>query len=140
MGRLHLPNTPDIGDIYGKCPQADFAFENDGKEKHLSGVFNKFYDNLDPLVFDITLYDIPKDHMVIATPFNKDKHFYYNQKTNLLKAKGYFTVKGEEYSFEQNQGLATLDWGRGVWTYDNTWLWSSCNGYLEDGSEHEGYR
>ena len=134
MGRLDLPNSPDIGDIYGKCSIADFAFENDGKEKHLSGVFNKFYDNLDPLVFDITLYDIPKDHMVIATPFKKDKHFYYNQKTNTLKAKGYFTIKGEEYSFDENQGLATLDWGRGVWTYDNTWLWSSCNGYLEDGT------
>ncbi len=133
MGKLNMPPTPDIGDIYGKCGLADFAFENDGKEKHLSGVFNKFYDNLDPLVFDITLYDIPKDHMVIATPFKKDKHFYYNQKTNCLKAKGYFTIKGEEYNFEDNKGLATLDWGRGVWTYDNTWYWGSLNGYLEDG-------
>ena len=134
MGRLNLPNTPDVGDIYGKCSLADFAFENDGKEKHLSGVFNKFYDNLDPLVFDITLYDIPKDHMVIATPFKKDKHFYYNQKTNLLKAKGYFTIEGEEYKLDDKDALATLDWGRGVWTYDNTWLWSSCNGYMEDGT------
>ena len=134
MGKLKLPSTPDIGDMYGKCGLADFAFENDGKEKHLTGVFNKFYDNLDPLVFDITLYDIPKDHMVIATPFKKDRHFYYNQKTNLLKAKGYFTIKGEEYSFEENKGLATLDWGRGVWTYDNTWYWGSLNGYLEDGN------
>lgn len=134
MGSMRLPNTPDIGDIYGKAGLADFAFENDGKEKHLTGVFNKFYGNLDPLVFDITLYDIPKDHMVIATPFNKNKHFYYNQKTNTLKAKGYFTIKGEEYSFDQNKGLATLDWGRGVWTYNNTWYWSSLNGYLDDGT------
>ena len=72
--------------------------------------------------------------MVIATPFKKDKHFYYNQKTNLLKAKGYFTIEGEEYKLDDKDALATLDWGRGVWTYDNTWLWSSCNGYMEDGT------
>lgn len=133
MGKLNLPQTPDIGDIYGKAGKADFAFENNGKEIHITGVFEEFYDNLDPLLFDITLYDIPKENMVIATPFDKPKHFYYNQKTNCMKAKGYFTIKGDDYVLDNNNALAGLDWGRGVWTYNNTWYWGSLNSYLDDG-------
>ena len=26
--------------------------------------------------------------------------------------------------------FGTLDWGRGVWTHDNTWYWGSGNGYV----------
>ncbi|HWQ58248.1 MAG TPA: DUF2804 domain-containing protein, partial [Clostridia bacterium] len=26
--------------------------------------------------------------------------------------------------------FATLDWGRGVWTYDNTWYWGNGNGIV----------
>lgn len=133
MGKMNAPSTPDIGDFYGKSAQADFAFENNGKEKHLSGVFEEFYDNKDPLIFDIVLKDIPKDHMVIATPFNKDKHFYYNQKTNCMKAYGYFTIEGEDYTLEDKNTLAGLDWGRGVWTYNNTWYWGSFQALLDDG-------
>lgn len=134
LGKMKLPSTPEIGDVYGKAGKVDFAFECDGKTKHLTGVFPKFYDNNDPLVFDITLDNIPQEHMVIATPFEKDKHFYYNQKTNCMRASGYFTIKGEEYRLENKNTLGTLDWGRGVWTYDNTWYWGSFQGVLEDGN------
>lgn len=65
--------------------------------------------------------------MVIATPFLKKRHFYYNQKINLLKAKGFFTLGKKRYEFQENT-FGTLDWGRGVWTYKNTWYWSSANG------------
>ena len=64
--------------------------------------------------------------MVIATPFNKPKHFYYNQKINCLKAKGVATFDGKTYSMDNCYGV--LDWGRGVWTYSNTWYWSSMSG------------
>ena len=64
--------------------------------------------------------------MVIATPFNKSKHFYYNQKINCLKAKGQATFDGITYSMDDCYGV--LDWGRGVWTYSNTWYWSSMSG------------
>ena len=29
--------------------------------------------------------------------------------------------------FEENVDFGTLDWGRGVWTYDNVWYWGSGN-------------
>ena len=109
-------------------------FANDGKTRRLSGVYSNFCNDGD-FEFDITLTDIPEESMVIATPFDKDKHFYYNQKINCMKANGYAKWKGEEYKFSADNGsLGTLDWGRGVWTYDNTWYWGSGQTVLPDGS------
>jgi hypothetical protein len=34
------------------------------------------------------------------------------------------------YIFDQANSFATLDWGRGVWTYDNTWYWGSASGKI----------
>ncbi|MBR3993624.1 MAG: DUF2804 domain-containing protein, partial [Anaerotignum sp.] len=30
-------------------------------------------------------------------------------------------------AFDPKTAFGTLDWGRGVWTYDNTWYWGSGN-------------
>ncbi len=109
-------------------------FENDGKVRRLTGV----YPNADKLgtdvKWDITLSDFPEESMVIATPFDKPKHFYFNQKINCMKAEGSFTLGDKECVFKPEDSLATLDWGRGVWTYDNTWYWGSLQTRLEDGS------
>lgn len=43
-----------------------------------------------------------------------------------MRAEGWFSFDGKKYEFNSENGaLATLDWGRGVWTYDNTWYWGS---------------
>ena len=34
---------------------------------------------------------------------------------------------GVRYTFDPATDFGTLDWGRGVWTYDNTWYWGSGN-------------
>ena len=52
-----------------------------------------------------------------------------------MSADGTFSFDGKNYVFSSKDGaLATLDWGRGVWTYDNTWYWGSLQTKLEDGS------
>ena len=53
--------------------------------------------------------------MVIATPFKKKRHFYYNQKINLLCAKGFFSYGDIEYQYKKEETLGVLDWGRGIW-------------------------
>ena len=69
--------------------------------------------------------------MVIATPFKgAPKHFYYNQKINLLSAEGSFSFGPIKHKFTKAYGV--LDWGRGVWTYSNTWYWSSLNGIYKN--------
>jgi hypothetical protein len=76
---------------------------------------------------DILLIEPEMDTMVIATPWGKKGHFYYNQKINCMRASGYMEFGGKRYEFNPSRDFGTLDWGRGVWTYDNTWYWGSGN-------------
>ena len=124
-GKVNLPPTSEIGDINFKSNKCEMNFYNDGKQRHLVVKFKNLADNKD-FECDVYLDETIKDSMVIATPFNKDKHFYYNQKINCLKAKGYAKFGEDIYSLDDCYGV--LDWGRGVWTYSNTWYWSSMSG------------
>ncbi len=134
MGKLNMPRTSVVGDCGWKNGKVEMTFTNDGKIRHLTGV----YPNADKMgtevKWDITLSDTPEESMVIATPFDKDKHFYFNQKINCMTAEGYFTLNDKVCPFDKADSMATLDWGRGVWTYDNTWYWGSMQTRLEDGS------
>ncbi len=135
LGKLNLPNTSEKGDIKSKVGTCDMTFENDGTKRHLYGTYENFCNSKKTLTFDVVLSDIPEESMVIATPFDKDKHFYYNQKINCMKAEGWMKFDNLDWKFnEENKALGTLDWGRGVWTYDNTWYWGSGQMVLEDGN------
>ena len=134
MGKVNMPPTSERGDIHARAGTADFTFENNGEERRLYGSFDHYCNTKKALIFDIRLTEIPPESMVIATPFEKDKHFYYNQKINCMRAEGFFEYDGTRYDFNRENGaLATLDWGRGVWTYDNTWLWGSGQTVLDSG-------
>jgi hypothetical protein len=70
--------------------------------------------------------------MVIATPFpDAPRSFYYNQKINCLRAQGSVRVGDETFVFAPDSAFGVLDWGRGAWTYDNTWYWASASGIAE---------
>ena len=79
----------------------------------------------------IELTDEPEESMVICTPFDKPGHFYFNQKINCLRASGKVTVGEDEYMLDPADSFAVLDWGRGVWTYHNTWYWASASGLVD---------
>jgi hypothetical protein len=71
----------------------------------------------------------------MATPFGDVKTaFYYNHKINCMKAKGSVSYNNTVYEFEPTDSMGSLDWGRGVWTYKNTWYWGSMSIFLEDGN------
>lgn len=127
-----LPATSEKGDaeISGK---GHFSrFENPGSgSRHLFGKMDKFGD-LGSIEYDILLTDEPEDSMVICTPFEKEGHFYFNQKINCMRASGQVIYGGTTYTFSPEDSFAVLDWGRGVWTYHNTWYWSSAS-YQVDG-------
>jgi len=70
--------------------------------------------------------------MVIATPFpNAPKAFYYNQKIIGMRASGTVKVGEAEYQFDPKDSFGLLDWGRGVWTYSNTWYWGAGHGEVD---------
>mgnify|MGYP001623903596 CR=1 FL=1 len=100
MGKMKMPSSCDFKDFY------------EGK----------------PFYCEIALDQPDMDTMTIATPWSGKKAFYYNQKINCMPAEGYMSFDDITYWFSPDKDYGTLDWGRGVWTYDNTWYWGSGNG------------
>lgn len=130
LGKRHLPATSARGISHTKGKGYEMTFDNDGKKRRLYGHMDGF--GGDTLIFDVTLRDEPRDSMVIVTPFpGKEKAFYYNQKINCMRADGKVEWKGREYLFAPAHSFGVLDWGRGVWTYKNTWYWGSASGLHE---------
>ena len=131
MGKRNFPSTSEKGDIEVNEKGYFLSFKNNGRERILSFHMDNFLDNK-PIDGNITLICNPSDSMVIVTPF-KDvpDHFYYNQKINCMPAKGKVSFDGKDYIFDENSSCGVLDWGRGVWTYKNTWYWGSASGRVD---------
>ena len=133
MGKLHLPadSSEDVTEYRDKrlhmrfstgegCRRIQCSFRNFHEGKHLK--------------CDITLQQPDMESMVIATPWDQKHAFYYNQKINCMRASGWITYDGIRYEFDPGKDFGTLDWGRGVWTYDNTWYWGSGNADIDGNS------
>ncbi|MBE6827784.1 MAG: DUF2804 domain-containing protein [Ruminococcaceae bacterium] len=130
MGKLKLPTSSESGSTVYKDKRLAMEFRKSGETRRISCVFKNFMDGK-TLQCDIKLEQPPMDTMVIATPWKEDRHaFYYNQKINCMRASGSCTFDGKTYTFDPETDFGTLDWGRGVWTYDNTWNWGSGNGVV----------
>lgn len=130
MGKLHLPETSDEGDCNYEDKRLKLHYKKTSSSREISCVFHDFFEGK-TLRAKIDLEQPDMESMVIATPWDKPKHFYYNQKINTMKAKGYVEFDGKRYDFSPEEDYGTLDWGRGVWTYDNTWYWGSGNGLID---------
>lgn len=135
FGKLKLPNTSSKGVTAFKNSKVDISFVNDGKVRDLKCYIKNFTKGKD-LKAEINLSDEPEDSMVIVTPFAEDKTaFYYNQKINCMSARGSVVHGDTVYEFNKPDCMGTLDWGRGVWTYENTWYWGSLSTLLPSGDK-----
>ena len=131
MGKTNLPSTSESGVSRLKIGKSEFTFTVGQGKRRLTCYLDKFKDGK-PFEADILLYDEPQDSMVIATPFAEDKKaFYYNQKIVGMRAKGTVKIGAEEYVFDPAESFGLLDWGRGVWTRDNTWYWGAGHGMVD---------
>ena len=126
MGKLKLPEDSSTGETKYADKRLQMSFIPKDGTRHITCHFENFMDGK-PLDADIVLEQPPMDTMVIATPWPKKHAFYYNQKINCMRASGAVSFDGETYQFDPAADFGTLDWGRGVWTYDNTWFWGSGN-------------
>ena len=125
-GKRNLPSSSLSGDTLYLDKKVTMKFVHEEGIRHIYCVFPKFGNLGEELKVDILLKETTDKSMVIATPFFKKRHFYYNQKINNLEAHGYAKL-GEEYIDFSKGSYGVLDWGRGVWTYQNTWFWSSLS-------------
>lgn len=130
LGKLHLPENSSTGVTQYRDKRLQMRFEPKEGKRCITCHFENFMDGK-ALDADITLHQPPMDSMVIATPWPKKHAFYYNQKINCMHAEGEIRFDGKTYKFDPATDFGTLDWGRGVWTYDNTWLWGSGNAVVD---------
>ncbi len=130
MGKMKLPNHSGSGVTAFSNEMVQMCFTVENGTRHLQVEFKEFREGKN-LKLDVILHQPQMDTMVIATPWEKKHHFYYNQKINCLPAEGWVTYGEERYEFHPDTDFATLDWGRGVWTYDNIWIWGTGNGIVE---------
>lgn len=128
FGRMRLPASADSGDIAQRQGDIHLAFTHEpgGRRLNLSA---PGFNSGQGLSGDVLLEQRQDDRMVIATPFaDAPRAFYYNQKLNCLSASGYAMLGSQRIDFTPDRAFAVLDWGRGVWTWDNTWYWGSASG------------
>ena len=130
MGKFNLPADSKDGISAFENERVSMKFSVEGTNRHLICTFKKF-DGEKNFACDILLAQPEQDTLVIATPFEKPHHFYYNQKINCLPASGWAEYDGKRYEFDPARDFGTLDWGRGVWTYDNYWYWGSGSGSVD---------
>lgn len=131
MGNMSLPSSADSGDIVHAQNGLEIAFRHEAGGRRLT-VHAPGFDDGTGLSGEIWLEQPAMDRMVIATPFADDPlAFYYNQKINCMPAQGRVTRGADVYDFHSSDAFAVLDWGRGVWTYDNIWYWGSASGLVD---------
>ncbi len=130
LGRLKLPPDSSSGDTAYADRRLQMRFSPGGGRRRITCRFERFWRGK-PFSCDIALEQPDMDSMVIATPWDREGRFYYNQKINCMRASGWMEFDGVRYTFDPRTDFGTLDWGRGVWTYDNTWYWGSGNADLE---------
>ncbi|MCI7220230.1 MAG: DUF2804 domain-containing protein [Bacilli bacterium] len=127
-GKRNLPSSSEEGITDYEDKRVNLTFSSFGNKRYIRGEFKKYVNNMD-LEVNLELSRTNDSSMVIATPFKKKKHFYYNQKINCLRASGTVRLGKEKFQIDDSF-LGVLDWGRGVWTYKNTWYWSSLQSYV----------
>lgn len=132
MGRTGMPETSQSGDVSVIGRDYSIHFKHMDGKRVLLVQMRKFGEE-GSLSARIELTDEPAESMVIATPFEREYHFYYNQKINCMRASGFVTYGygGTTYYFDPADSFAVLDWGRGVWTYENQWYWGSASGEVD---------
>lgn len=129
LGKFRMPETTVVGDVVFKDKKIEMSYLLEENKRIIQCSIPNFKKGL-PFKAEFILTNEPAESMVIATPFQYSKtSFYFNQKINCFKADGVAVLGEKEYKL--NDANAVLDWGRGVWTYDNTWYWGSASGKLK---------
>lgn len=131
FGKMKLPNSSEMGDIHVNVPGFKIDILRKELKRNIEISVEDFIDsNHLHATFEV---DSPyEDSMVIATPWDENpKAFYYNQKVNCMPTNGEVVIGEKCYSFKSDHTYTVLDWGRGVWTYKNTWYWGSMSVNLD---------
>lgn len=131
FGRLNMPASAEQGDLDYKTKGLVMQFQVfEGGRRLICKTEGG--GKSPPLDVDVRLSQPDLASIVMATPFDEDKRFfYYNHKTNCMPASGSAKIGERQYRFESDSSFGLLDWGRGVWPFSHEWYWGSGSGYVE---------
>ena len=105
------------------------AFDNAAGGRTISMEFKNFCKEGIDFNAELFVKEPDMEAVYIATPWKeKPTAFYYNCKRNCLEATGVIKLGDKTYEIKEGTCYGVLDWGRGVWTYDNTWYWGTGSG------------
>lgn len=127
MGKMQMPASSSEGNIIFKDKRLRLEFRVERGKRMISCDFKDFYQG-EPFYCEIDLEQRRMDSIVTAAQRPGKNAFCYDQKINCMPAEGYMAYGNATYWFNPKKDYGTLDWGRGVWTYNNTWYWASGNG------------
>ena len=132
IGKLGLPPHSNNYEVAFANEKLRIAYSRrDERRRILCGAPYLEINSAKGIEADLTIIQSPEVESInIATSWSDNrKAFYYNQKVNCMPVSG--TVRLGEMVFEltPDESVATLDWGRGRWTYQNRWYWASCSGF-----------
>ena len=129
-----------VKDAHAEChtKRLDLVFKRVGdKQRKIICDFRNF-DGDKSLTAELDVFGPDMDAMYIATPWKeRETAFYYNCKMNCLAVSGTVVYGDRVLRMDRMNSLGVLDWGRGIWTYDNTWYWGTGSGML--GNEAFGF-
>jgi hypothetical protein len=131
MGTLHLGSHSDDGNANFKNKRIHIKYSMVYPRRKIQCHVADFKDGQD-LDAELWLQQNPTESICIATPWRENpKAFYYNQKINCMPASGIVKLGEEQWRFRPEDSMGVLDWGRGVWTYDNIWYWGTGSGRID---------
>lgn len=130
FGKMNMPESSLKGDIIYRSKDFTIEITRNADKRIIKAEVKNFTPGND-LYSRIEIDDLKEDSMVIATPWKENKRaFYYNQKINCMPSTGEIIIGKDVVMLSKKNTFAVLDWGRGVWTYKNTWYWSSVSGLI----------
>ena len=129
FGGMGVPRGSDTGTVDWSNDRGRVRFWHPAPGLRRLSFSMARFDGEKDLEAEILLDREPRDSMVICTPWAEDPHaFYYNRKILGMRARGGVRVAERVHEFDESDSFGLLDWGRGVWTYENEWYWAAAQG------------
>ncbi|KAH0790456.1 DUF2804 domain-containing protein [Histomonas meleagridis] len=136
LGKLGLSptSTTDMNVSYTD-DTVSIKYEKKGELRHIFAKSSKMKLPNNETGFEADIVAIQPSNvesMNIATSWSTDRTcFYLNEKVNCMVSTGKVKLGKREIDLDPDNSFTVLDWGRGKWTYKNTWYWSSASGKID---------
>lgn len=128
---IRLPRSSEKGNVCFKKKNIELNFLRQRGKRVVMVDWKNF--NAGQNIYAELVAQQPKnlESIVMSTPIG-ERHFYYNHKINCMPAAGEIIFGDLILELSEEDTLASLDWGRGVWDYATFWNWASASGFLPD--------